>query len=196
MQLIIHPSASNDRRSLGAFWRHILKAVLLTLLVFLVFQCISAQVEQGTAGYTSPEIYLAKDDGTGAAGNAAFSFRTTDIPIYCVVLLGSADPVTVKMNLVAVSVPGVKTETRVVSTSYTTTDGQNRVNFTGKPQGIWVAGKYRADVFIDGKPAGKVDFVINKGGAVTAKPVTPQPKPSPNARFTRIRKNALKSPFL
>jgi hypothetical protein len=102
----------------------------------------------------------------------------------------------VKMNLVAVNVPGVKAETRVVSTSYTTSDGQDRVNFTGKPQKLWVAGEYRADVFIDGKPAGKVDFIITKSGAETAKPVKPRPKPSPNARLTRVRRNALKTPFL
>jgi hypothetical protein len=166
------------------------------LLILLIFQCVSAQVEHGAAGFTSPEIYLAKDNGTGEAGDAVSSFRTTDIPIYCVVLLNSAQPVTVKMNLVAVNVLGVKAETRVVSTSYTTADGQDRVNFTGKPHKLWVAGEYRADVFIDGKPAGKVDFVISKGGTETAKPVKPQPKPSPNARFTRVRKNALKSPFL
>lgn len=192
MQRILALSAQKIRSSRG----HILKALLLILLVFLEFQYAAAQTEQEPAASAGPEIYLAKDNGAGAAGDAVSSFRTTDIPIYCIVLLDSFEPVTVKMNLVAVNVPGVKTETRVVSTSYTTKDGQNRVNFTGKPHGIWVAGKYRADVFIDGKPAGKVDFVIIKGGAVTAKPVTPQPKPSPNARFTRIRKNALKSPFL
>ena len=30
------------------------------------------------------EIYLAKDDGTGKAGDEATSFVTTDVPIYCV----------------------------------------------------------------------------------------------------------------
>ncbi len=187
MQLIQRISAQKIRSSR----RHILKAIILTLLVFVLFQGVSAQNGQGSADETGPEIYIAKGNGAGAAGDAVSSFRTTDIPIYCVVLLGSIEPVTVKMNLVAVSVPGVKAETRVVSTSYTTKDGQNRVNFTGRPHGVWVAGKYRADVFIDGKPAGKVDFVIIKGGAVTAKPVPSKPKPSPNARLTQ----AGKSPF-
>lgn len=108
------------------------------------------------------DIYLAKDDGSGKAGDTAASFSTTDIPIYCVVLLSGASPVTVKMNLVAVTVPGVKPEKPVVSTSYTTKDNQNRVNFSGSPDKLWTAGKYRADVFIDGTLVKKLDFEIRK----------------------------------
>jgi hypothetical protein len=74
-------------------------------------------------------IYLAKDDGTGQAGDAASSFAPTDIPIYCVVMLDSPAPVTVRMNLVAAKVTGVKPDSKVLSVSYTTKDGQNRVNF-------------------------------------------------------------------
>ena len=78
------------------------------------------------------------------------------------VVLGSAAPVTVKMNLVAVSVAGVKDETRVVSSSYTTKDNQDRVNFTGRPEKLWIPGRYRADVFIDGTLVKKIDFEIRK----------------------------------
>jgi hypothetical protein len=83
-------------------------------------------------------IYLAKDDGTGQAGDAASSFVPTDIPIYCVVMLDSTTPVTIRMNLVAAKVTGVKADSKVLSVSYTTKDGQNRVNFTGRPTGKWV----------------------------------------------------------
>ncbi|HKX83618.1 MAG TPA: hypothetical protein VJL58_05295 [Pyrinomonadaceae bacterium] len=108
------------------------------------------------------EIYLAKDDGTGNAGPEADYFVPTDVPIYCVVQLDSARPVTVRMNLVAVSVAGVRAETKVVSTSYTTKDQQNRVSFTGKPYGNWVVGKYRADIYVDNDLAGSRDFVIQR----------------------------------
>jgi hypothetical protein len=64
------------------------------------------------------------------------------------------------MNLVAASVPGVKADTKVVSTSYTTKDGQNRVNFYGRPDGKWAPGKYRADIFVDGKLATNVQFEV------------------------------------
>jgi hypothetical protein len=116
------------------------------------------------------EIYLARDDGTGKAGDQATSFVTTDVPIYCVVLLDSATPVTVRMNLVAVSVAGVKAETRVVSTSYTTRDNENRVNFTGRPAGQWVPGKYRVDVFVGTRPVVSREFAVQK--ASQAKPVS------------------------
>ena len=115
------------------------------------------------------EIYFAKDDGTGKAGEEATSFVTTDVPIYCVVLLDSAVPTTVKMNLVAVAVPGVRADTKVVSTSYTTKDNQDRVNFTGRPAGQWVAGRYRVDIFVGGAAVVSREFAVQK--AEQAKPV-------------------------
>ncbi|HUR99356.1 MAG TPA: hypothetical protein VMZ26_14925 [Pyrinomonadaceae bacterium] len=115
------------------------------------------------------EIYFAKDDGTGKAGEEASSFVTTDVPIYCVVLLDSAVPTTVKMNLVAVAVPGVRADTKVVSTSYTTKDNQDRVNFTGRPAGQWVAGRYRVDIFVGGASVVSREFAVQK--AEQAKPV-------------------------
>ncbi len=106
------------------------------------------------------QLYLAKDDGTGNAGDPALDFVTTDIPIFCVVVLDSNLPVTVKMNLVVVSVPGVRSETKVVSTRYTTKNREDRVNFSGNPHGLWTAGKYRVDIYIDEKLVKKHDFEI------------------------------------
>jgi hypothetical protein len=143
------------------------------------------------------QAYLAKDDGSGHAGDPATNFRPTDIPIYCVVQLESAIPTTVKMDLVAERVPGVKPETKVVSTSYTTKDGQNRVNFNGRPVGKWVPGKYRADIYIDGKLAKNLTFEIKgESSSDTAsrsfvpdtqkpkKPVAIKPQKRSNAPFT------------
>ncbi len=130
------------------------------------------------------EAYLAKDDGSGKAGEQVTEFSTTDIPIYCVVLLESNETAVVKMNFVAVNVAGVKPETKVVTASYTTKDGQNRVYFTGRPDGKWTVGKYRVDLFVDGKKATDVEFEIKStstGGANTAAtffqpPEKPKPK--------------------
>jgi len=97
------------------------------------------------------EIFLARDDGNGKAGEAVSRFFTTDIPIYCVVQLASDASVTVKMNFVAVAVAGVKPETKVVTTSYTTKQGQSRVNFSGKPYDKWSVGKYKVEIYVDGK---------------------------------------------
>ena len=132
------------------------------------------------------ELYLAKDDGDGKAGEQVSEFRTTDVPIYCVVLLDTVTKATVKMNFVAVNVTGVKAETKVVTASYTTKEGQNRVNFSGRPDGKWTPGKYRVDIFVDGKIAKNIEFEIKgSGGNTTAvKIVSPadDPKPTPTKR--------------
>ncbi len=138
---------------------------------------------------TSPaieEIYLARDNGEGKAGEQVTEFRTTDVPIYCVVLLDSQAKAVVKMNFVAVKVAGVRPETKVVTASYITKDGQNRVNFTGRPDGKWTPGTYRVDLFIDGKIATNVEFEIKGAGSASGetsaakylvRPETPKPKP-------------------
>ena len=140
------------------------------------------------------EAYLAKDDGSGHAGEPAINFKPTDIPIYCVVQLESAVPTTVKMELVAENVPGVKRDTRVVSTSYTTKDGQNRVNFNGRPAGKWVPGKYRADIYVDGKLSKNLIFEIkSESGSPAAStsfsPSTQKPR-KPVAAKSRKKSNA------
>ncbi len=114
------------------------------------------------------EVYLARDDGEGRAGEQVTEFRTTDVPIYCVVLLDSDAKAVVKMNFVAVTVSGVKSGTKVVTASYTTSAGQNRVNFTGRPDGKWTPGRYRVDLFVDGNIAKNVEFEIKGTGTVNA----------------------------
>lgn len=108
------------------------------------------------------DVFIARDDGNGKAGEIVKGFKTTDIPIYCVVMLSAADPVNVKMNLVAVKVGGVRAETKVVTAGYTTKQGQNRVNFTGRPEGQWVPGIYRIDVFVAGKLEQSITFEMHK----------------------------------
>jgi len=156
----------------------------LKLFLLIAVFCVSAFAAFAQAPPQSPvppginEVYLAKDDGNGHAGDRASIFLPTDIPIYCVVQLETAVPTTVKMNLVAESVPGVKAETNVVSTSYTTKDGQNRVNFTGRPNGSWPPGRYRADIFLDGQLTKNLAFEIKGMPRQTAAVKGFQPKPA------------------
>jgi hypothetical protein len=159
-----------------------LKALIVLAFVTLVSPTTFAQVVPGSSIAAIEEVYLAKDDGSGQAGEMVTEFRTTDIPIFCVVLLETADKVTVMMNFVAVSVAGVKADTKVVSASYTTTKGQDRVNFTGRPEGKWTPGTYRVDIFLDGKVAKNVEFEIKKDGGNSSavkffQPPPPKPKP-------------------
>lgn len=130
---------------------------------------------------TVKDVYLAKDDGAGKAGDVVESFTTGDIPIHCIVMLAKAGPVAVKMNLVAVKVGGVKPESRVVSSAYTTRQGQDRVFFTGRPDGRWTAGTYRIDVFVEGKKERSLTFEIRgaiiPSAATQFSPSKPKPKP-------------------
>ena len=142
----------------------VLPAAVALVSVFLGIVAASGQDTQRPSSPVIEEVYLAKDDGGGKAGEQVTEFATGDIPIHCVVLLDSAAKVTVKMNFVAVAVAGVRPDTKVVTASYTTSERQNRVNFTGHPEGKWTPGRYRVDLFIDGKPQKQVEFSI-KGSA-------------------------------
>lgn len=160
--------------------------VLSTILICLIFAANAMAQSETPPPSLIEEVYLAKDDGEGKAGEQVTEFRTTDVPIYCVVLLDSGAKTVVKMNFVAVNVAGVKPETKVVTASFTTREGQNRVNFTGRPDGKWTAGRYRVDLYLDGKIAKNVEFEIKGGAAIggntsAAKylipPEAPKPKP-------------------
>lgn len=153
-------------------FRTILFLAALAALAACVLGQAPAQAE------ASVEIYLAKDDGEGFAGEAATEFAPGDIPIHCIVKLGSPEPATVKMTLVAVKVTGVKAGMQVVSASFTTSDGQNEVYFQGRPHRQWVPGIYRADIMINEEKAGSVEFTV-KGNAPAAGAsnfVRPRPK--------------------
>jgi hypothetical protein len=145
-----------------------LNTFLFTIIFCLFFSfCVIGQTEstQENKEVGIEEIYLAKDDGSGKAGDVVTSFQTTDIPIHCVVQLNSMSPVTVKMSLIAVNVKGVKAETKVITTTYKTNGKQSKVSFTGTPEGNWVAGNYRVDIFLDNKPVGNQTFDIQQNTA-------------------------------
>ena len=164
------------------------KTLKKALLIFFVCCCSIGAFGQAKPEVGVEDIYLAKDDGKGQAGESATVFRTNDIPIYCIVQLDSTTSVTVKMNLVAESVAGVKADTKVVSTSYTTKGGQNRVNFSGRPDGKWTAGKYRAEIFIDGKLSKNLPFEIKDPAPASSGVRAFQPRKSTRAT-TKPRKN-------
>lgn len=146
-------------------WRKTVKALHTILICLFVVAASYAQSDPPVAPAIE-DVYLARDNGEGKAGEQVTEFRTTDVPIYCVVMLDSRTKAVVKMNFVAVAVSGVKPETKVVTASYTTNGRQNRVNFTGLPEDKWTPGKYRVDLFIDGKIAKNVEFEIKGTGTV------------------------------
>lgn len=166
-----------------------MKIILISILCLLfAFSAFAQEDEKIVQPETVAveQVYLAKDNGEGKAGDVVESFLTTDVPIHCIVELNSTKPTVVKMNLVAVKVSGVKPETRVITVSYTTNGRQNRVNFKGKPDGAWTVGTYRVDIFIDGKLATGQSFEIKKSPSEILRTtpqiegfVSPKPKPRP-----------------
>ena len=85
-----------------------------------------------------------------------------DVPIHCSIVLSSVKAVTVKMNIAYVKSTSPKIENKVVVVSYTTNGTQNMVNFTGSPAKTWAIGKYRVDIFIDGKLSKSKEFEVTK----------------------------------
>jgi hypothetical protein len=157
------------------------------LLLICILSCINV-FAQNDGDVHVEDIYLARDDGKGKIGETAQSFFTKDIPIHCVVQLDSLKPVTVKMIFIAVKVPGVKPETKVITTKYKTNGEQDRVYFTGKPDKVWIPGDYRIDIFIDEKPAKSVEFEIQKNPQQTEKGKTTPPK-SKSSNVKKFKKN-------
>lgn len=163
--------------------------ILLFLILCAVFPVTvfgqTAAVKNDADAVGVEEVYLAKDDGSGEAGDAVEKFQTTDVPIYCVIQLNSLKSATVKMSFVAVAVKGVKAETKVVTVSYKTNGNQDRVNFTGKPDKFWTAGNYRVDIFINDKLAQSKSFEIEKSANSAPTVNSFQPKQTPKPKPVR-----------
>lgn len=167
----------------------------LVCTIFLcLFFAVSVFAQPETVEKPSPvgveEIFLARDDGKGAAGAPTTKFTTTELPVYVFIQLDSGEPATVKMSLIAVKAAGLKPETKVVTVSYATKKNENQVNFTASPQNVWAAGSYRVDVFLDGKLAKSQTFEIEKSAqeAVREKPGAPKTF-APRKPLKKPRKN-------
>ncbi len=163
--------------------------ILLTLTIcFLLCLNLFGQEVISTDEISIEDLYLAKDDGQGKAGEKSESFFTNDVPIYCIVQLNSTRPANIKMNFIALKVAGVKAESLVFSISYKTNGKQSRVNFTGQPEGgKWVSGTYRIDISIDEKPAKNLTFEIKKtaGEIEKLKVISPKPKKNLSKKYKR-----------
>lgn len=135
----------------------------LIFLIAALTVALSAQsIRDNENGSTDPieQIFLARDNGEGKPGEESTTFLPSDIPIFCVVTLKGFDIADVKMTLVAVRVAGVRPESKIVTASYRTKPGQNRVIFTGRPDGVWVSGNYRIDIFVSGVKVRSVTFNV------------------------------------
>lgn len=164
--------------------------VLFLCLLFSLNAFAQTDEFDKNAAATVEEIVLARDDGSGQAGDKTDKFLTTDVPIHCFIQLSSLKPTTVKLILVAVKAVGLKPETKSVSVSYTTNGAQNQVNFNASPDKVWAAGSYRADVFINGKLTRSQTFEIAKSANEIEKVPAAAPKSfAPRRAVKKPRKN-------
>ena len=174
--------------------------IILAGILCLFFAAGGAAQEAGagetdSAPVTVERILLLRDDGAGRAGEETENFSTSDKTLHFRIELGSRKSAVIKMILVAADVAGLKPETKSVTVNYKTSGKQNIVNFTAAPEDAWLSGKYRADIYIDGKPANKREFEIRKPPPKIAAenqtaPPTASPKPKMNPEIgKRKRKN-------
>jgi hypothetical protein len=153
------------------------------IAIVAVFLClIGTGISQESDAQPIPaelaEVFLAKKGVDGQAGERAANFLVTDIPIFCVVRLPSPGVATVRLDFIAAKVPGVKPESKVVSLRYVTKEAEDRVNFSSKPQGLWVPGTYRVDVFVGTRKVSNIEFEIRAVPGEVAKPSTIKPSPT------------------
>lgn len=143
--------------------------LVVFLCLFCGFGVFAQNTETAEKAIVNVEaIALMRDDGEGNPGEETEVFKTTDFPIHCQVTLDSVKATAVKMILAAAAVPGLKAETKILTINYKTNGEQNIINFRGSPQKAWLAGKYRVEIFIDNRLAGKKEFIIEKSGSKSA----------------------------
>lgn len=168
-----------------------MKIVLLVFLCLFFSFDISAQTESKTEDAENPvqEISLARDDGSGKPGETAENFNVTDRRIYCIIQLDSEKSVAVKMIFVAAKAERLKPETKIVTVSYTTKENDNGVTFNATPRGVWAAGEYRVDIYIDNKLAKSKKFEIGKATNEASKDKLPAPKSFAPPKKSKKSKN-------
>ena len=172
----------------GDFMKAILISSFCLFFSLTIFGQPPVIKEKASVGIES--IVLMRDDGDGNAEDDVAVFNQTDVPIHCQIQLDSFIPAIVKMNLIATDVKGLKAESKIITVSYKTNGEQNIVNFKGAPDNVWLAGKYRIDIFVNEKLAGNKEFEIQQNKTQPAAQTNfVQPKPKPKTVSRRPRKN-------
>lgn len=138
--------------------KFILTGFLCLFFVSITFAQTKDLVEIKEQGVE--KITLARTDKDGNIEEGIEVFGTKDVPIYCYIDLNSHKPTLVKMEFIAVKAKGLRPDTKIVTVSYKTKNGENSISFNASPAKIWAVGDYRVDVFLDGKIAASKEFKI------------------------------------
>ena len=165
--------------------------LVISLCLFVSFAAFAqTEIDKKNPENIVEEISLARDDGSGKPGETAEKFVTTDVPIYCIIQINSEQSVVVKMVFVAAKANGLKPETKIVTVGYTTKNNENGVTFNASPNGVWAAGNYRVDIYINNKLAKSQTFAIEKSPTEAKKNKPTAPKSfAPRKKINKPQKN-------
>jgi hypothetical protein len=126
----------------------------------MVLVAAAAFAACGKSGPTTVEsITIARDDGSGKAGDAVESLKPTDHEFHASIKFDKGNDVKVKADLIAVDTPEGK-NINVLTQDYDLGGINNTVDLKCSLPRDWPAGSYRIDVSLDGKLAKSKEFKI------------------------------------
>ncbi len=103
---------------------------------------------------------LARDDGSGRAGQRVSGFRAKDNPLHCVASLNKPrEGVRVRFVWTAVDAGGER-ERVLAAAEYVTRPGESRADGVASLPREWPRGRYRVQVILNGRVAKTVDFNV------------------------------------
>jgi hypothetical protein len=104
-------------------------------------------------------VTLAKDDGSGNAGQTVTGFAPGDHVLHATVTLNHLETgLKVKLSWIAVDAGG-ETNTEIANSEFTALVG-NVINGQVSLPNDWPTGKYRLDIYLNDKLAQSVDFTV------------------------------------
>ncbi|HEX8098494.1 MAG TPA: hypothetical protein VF507_10675 [Pyrinomonadaceae bacterium] len=113
-----------------------------------------------TSDISVQNLYLARDDGAGNAGERVEGFTTSDRVLHCVAELNKARPGTkVTFSWYAVSVGSTRNQL-ISSVDYATGPYEKLIYGKLTPRTTWPTGDYRVEVAINGARDESLDFSI------------------------------------
>lgn len=115
---------------------------------------------QGAQEIFVTDAELARDDGSGRAGQRVSGFRPKDNPLHCVVSLNKPRAgVRVRFVWTAVDAGGER-ERVLADAEYVTRAGEARAYGAASLPREWPRGRYRVQVMLNGRVARTLDFNI------------------------------------
>jgi hypothetical protein len=130
------------------------KIQILIIVIVVMFTMLACEASISTAKIS--EAYMtANEDGSGTT-----TIFSGDQTFYCIVKVSNApDDTTLKAVWTAVDVEGVDPGFLIDEVELTT-DGQNEFTFNLQNDGLWPAGNYKVEIFLNGTLDQTLEFAV------------------------------------